>query len=177
MGQSWRKWDIRQDAAAATLRGEPFSTWAGPVSLATGVEWRKESAVVTADALSAAGSFATGNTVPWDGEVTVKEAFGELVVPLARDQSWADSLELNVAGRLTDYSTSGTVTTWKVGGTWDVTPDIRFRATRSRDIRAPALAELFGGSTTAQFTVLDPLLGQIGRAHVCTPVTNAHPVC
>src|SRR3546814_6042713 len=49
MGQSWRKWDIRQDAAAATLRGEPFSTWAGPVSLATGVEWRKESAVVTAD--------------------------------------------------------------------------------------------------------------------------------
>src|SRR3546814_16183457 len=66
MGQSWRKWDIRQDAAAATLRGEPFSTWAGPVSLATGVEWRKESAVVTADALSGAGSFSTGHTVPWD---------------------------------------------------------------------------------------------------------------
>lgn len=160
MGQSWRKWDIRQDAAAATLRGEPFSTWAGPVSLATGVEWRSETAAVTADELSAAGAFATGNTVPWDGKVTVKEAFGELVVPLARDQNWAESLELNVAGRLTDYSTSGTVTTWKVGGTWDVNSGIRFRATRSRDIRAPALAELFGGSTTAQFTVADPLLSR-----------------
>ncbi|MEQ8312149.1 MAG: TonB-dependent receptor [Sphingopyxis sp.] len=171
MGQSWRKWDIRQDAAAATLRGEPFATWAGPVSLATGVEWRKESAVVTADALSAAGSFATGNTVPWDGEVTVKEAFGELVVPFARDQSWADSLELNIAARLTDYSTSGTVTTWKVGGTWDVTPDIRFRATRSRDIRAPALAELFGGSTTAQFTVLDP---ELGRSYSVQSLTSGN---
>src|SRR3546814_10668173 len=77
------------------------------------VEWRHETADVTSDPLSAAGSFSTGNTVPWKGEVTVKEAFGELVVPLAADQSWANSLELNVAGRLTDYSTSGTVPTLK----------------------------------------------------------------
>src|SRR3546814_6220718 len=41
-GETWRAWDLTQDAAAVTLRGEPFSTWAGPVSLATGVEWRHE---------------------------------------------------------------------------------------------------------------------------------------
>lgn len=159
-GETWRVWDLTQDAAAVTLRGEPFSTWAGPVSLATGVEWRHETADVTSDPLSAAGSFSTGNTVPWKGEVTVKEAFGELVVPLAVDQSWADSLELNVAGRLTDYSTSGTVTTWKVGGTWEVNDDLRFRATRSRDIRAPSMAELFSGATTAQFSPFDPVINQ-----------------
>src|SRR3546814_19303966 len=123
MGQSWRKWDIRQDAAAATLRGEPFSTWAGPVSLATGVEWRKESAVVTADALSAAGSFAAGNTVPWDDEVLEKEAFGEPVVQLAREQSWTDTLDQKVAGRLTAYSPSAQVTASKVGGQWHVHQD------------------------------------------------------
>src|SRR3546814_13983003 len=75
-------------------------------SLATGVEWRHETADVTSDPLSAAGSFSTGNTVPWKGEVTVKEAFGELRVPLAADQIWANSLDINVAGRLTDYSPS-----------------------------------------------------------------------
>lgn len=159
-GETFRLWDLEQQAAALTVRGEPISTWAGPVSLATGVEWRRESADVTSDPLSAAASFATGNTVPWDGMVTVKEAFGELVVPLAANQSWADALELNVAGRITDYSTSGTVETWKVGGTWDVNDDIRFRLTRSRDIRAPALAELFSGATTAQFSPFDPLINQ-----------------
>lgn len=159
-GESYRLWNLKQNVAALTLRGEPFSTWAGPVSLATGVEWRRETADVTSDPLSEAAAFATGNTVPWYGKVTVKEAFGELVVPLATDQSWAKSLELNVAGRVTDYSTSGTVETWKVGGTWDVNSDIRFRVTRSRDIRAPSMAELFSGATTAQFSPFDPVLNQ-----------------
>src|SRR3546814_8725104 len=65
--------------------------------------------------------------------------------------------------RISDWSSDVCSSDLRPGdrdGTWDVTPDIRFRATRSRDIRAPALAELFGGSTTAQFTVLDPLLGR-----------------
>ncbi len=171
-GETDRLWNLKQQAAALTVRGEPFSTWAGPVSLATGVEWRRESADVTSDPLSAAASFATGNTVPWDGVVSVKEAFGELVVPLAADQSWADSLELNVAGRITDYSTSGTVETWKVGGTWDVNDDIRFRLTRSRDIRAPALAELFSGATTAQFSPFDPLINQ---SYSVQTVTRGNP--
>jgi outer membrane receptor protein involved in Fe transport len=34
----------RQDVAAISVRGEPFSTWAGPVSVAFGAEYRKESA-------------------------------------------------------------------------------------------------------------------------------------
>ena len=35
---------LTQDQMGANLNGEPFSTWAGPVSLATGIEWRRESA-------------------------------------------------------------------------------------------------------------------------------------
>ncbi|KAB8196198.1 TonB-dependent receptor plug domain-containing protein [Lysobacter maris] len=159
LGTSHTMSRITQDAASATLRGEPFETWAGPVSMATGLEWRREKAVVTSDPLSMAGAFNTGNTVPWSGSVTVKEAFGELVVPLAVDTAWADSLDLNLAARMTDYSTSGTVVSWKLGSSWQVNDLIRFRATQSRDIRAPSLAELFGGSTTAIFNVFDPELG------------------
>jgi outer membrane receptor protein involved in Fe transport len=160
-GESYRQWDLQQDVASATLQGEPVSTWAGPVSVAAGAEYRRESADVTANALTAAFAFGTGNVVPWKGKVTVKELFGEAVIPLAKDMSWTDSIELNIAGRLTDYSTSGTVTTWKVGGTWDVNSDLTFRATRSRDIRAPSLNELFAEGTSQVGNVLDPQLGRI----------------
>jgi iron complex outermembrane receptor protein len=51
--------------------------------------------------------------------------------------------------RWTDYSTSGTVYTWKVGGTWDTPIDgVRLRAVTSRDVRAPNLSELFAAPVT-----------------------------
>lgn len=156
--ETWNTWDLRQEAAALTLKGEPFSIWAGPISMAAGFEWRQESADVSSDPLSAGGQLASGGATPWSAEVSVKEAFGEVVVPLARDQAWAESLDLNLAARVTDYSTSGTVETWKVGGTWDINSDVRLRATRSRDIRAPSLFDLYTASSRALDTTLDPVL-------------------
>jgi outer membrane receptor protein involved in Fe transport len=160
LGTATRAWDLKQDAAAIVVRGEPLSTWAGPVSLAAGAEYRRDSAEVTADPLSAAGEFFLYNTTPWKGEVTVKEAFGEVVVPLAAGQAWAKAIDLDLAVRVTDYSTSGRVSTWKAGVTYDLNDQVRFRATRSRDIRAPSMAELFQGTNTLQFGVLDPVTGQ-----------------
>lgn len=50
---------------------------------------------------------------------------------------------MNGAARLTDYSISGSVTTWKGGLTWKPVRDILLRGTLSRDIRAPSLPELY----------------------------------
>jgi len=75
--------------------------------------------------------------------------------PLVKGASWAESLELNGAVRATDYSQSGFVATWKVGVVYQPIPDIRFRATKSRDIRAPNLNEYFAGGTSNTNTVLD----------------------
>ena len=47
-------------------------------------------------------------------------------------------------------------TTWKVGAVYAPIEELRFRATRSRDIRAPNLNELFGPVTLGRTTVLDP---------------------
>ena len=63
---------------------------------------------------------------------------------------------MNAAVRRTDYSTSGAVTTWKVGLTYSPNDDVRFRLTRSRDIRAPNLGELFAAGTSNTNNVLDP---------------------
>ncbi len=159
LGTAVRDWKIKQRVAAFAVRGEPFSTWAGPVSIAFGGEYRKQSVDVTSDPLSQVSGYRVGNAQPWSGDVNVKEGFLEALVPLAADQSWAKALDLNVAGRVTDYSTSGTVKTWKVGLTYDVNDSIRFRATRSRDIRAPGLDELFASGNTFIFGVNDPVLG------------------
>lgn len=58
--------------------------------------------------------------------------------------------------RATDYSTSGYVTTWKAGATWQPIDDIRLRVTRSRDIRAPNLNELYQAGSSNTDAVSNP---------------------
>jgi iron complex outermembrane receptor protein len=159
---------LSQDAGAISVRGRPFETWAGPVTVAVGGEYRRERAVVTSDPVSSVGGFFFGNLRPWSGTVTVKEAFAEALVPLARDLGWANALDLNLAGRITDYSTSGTVATWKVGATWDIVDAVRIRAARSRDIRAPSLTELFSTGAQSSFFVIDPATGTQATVRVNT---------
>jgi outer membrane receptor protein involved in Fe transport len=90
----------------------------------------------------------------------VTEGFVETVVPLAEGLSWAKSLELNLAARETGYSTSGDVTTFKFGVEYAPIDDIRFRATRSRDIRAPNLNDLYAAGTSGTNNITDPFLNK-----------------
>ncbi len=157
----------REDDAAANISGNPFSLWAGPVSFATGVEWRREAMTGTAFAGGTApnpitgnpGPYRLGNYLPQSGSFNVLEGFLETVVPLAKDQGWAKSLDFNGAVRVTNYTTSGTVVTWKAGLSWEINDAIRFRATRSRDIRAGTLQELFAARSAGHGTVIDYVQG------------------
>ena len=161
--------DIEQTVAAVNLRGEPLELWAGSVAVATGIEYRKEEIDSVADPLSQVNGWQTGNRKSSAGSYNVKEIYGEAAIPLAADQSWADALDLNLAARYTDYSSSGGVTTWKVGATWDINEQLRLRATRSRDIRAGNLAELFTPVSTATTSGLrNPITGDSSPALVET---------
>jgi iron complex outermembrane recepter protein len=108
----------------------------------------------------------------FDAAYHVTEAFAETVVPLAADKAWAKSLDLNAAVRGTDYSTSGYVTTWKVGATWAPIEDIRFRATRSRDIRAPNLNELFNAGGGSAPGIRNPFRGNQSETILGNSVGN-----
>lgn len=148
------------DVAAATLRGDPFSLWAGPVSIAVGAEYRKESSRATVDPISAAQRFPTFFFRPFGPDrVSVKEAFGEILVPLVKDVPLLRNLEFNGAARYSDYSTSGGIWAWKLGLTNELFEGLRLRAVRSRDIRAPNLGELGGPGSTIITTVTDPFTG------------------
>lgn len=153
---------------SANLQGEPFSTWAGPVSLGVGAEFRKESVRLATDSLSQASAWlsGTGSSLPPVSQ-NVKEAYIETIVPLLRDVRFAKEVELNGAARVTDYSTSGSVVTWKAGLTWKVGSGLMLRATRSRDIRAPNLIELYTPQTQSVPLPNDPRVG------VARPTNNA----
>jgi outer membrane receptor protein involved in Fe transport len=151
----------RQSVAAADIKGTPFATWAGPVAFAAGAEYRRDSADGTSDAISqrvnpngSIGGWILGNQLPEDGVIKVFETYAEAQAPLAK------GLSLNAAARRTHYSLSGTVTPWKVGAIWDAVAGVRFRATRSRDIRAPNIAELFENGGSSNTNVFDPALGR-----------------
>ncbi len=147
----------RQSVAALNFSGELFTLPAGAVALATGLEYREEKVFSVVDANSAARRFDLNNFQPIRGNYDTKEIYAETVVPLLRDQTLANLLELNAAIRHTEYSTSGGVTTWKAGFTYEPIGDIRFRVSKSRDIRAANLTELYSSAVQGRVTVNAPL--------------------
>jgi iron complex outermembrane recepter protein len=172
---------IKEHVVAANVQADPFSTWAGPVSLAGGAELRRDKIAGDADPISQVNGFFVLNGQRLAGEIDVTEGYLETVVPLADELPFARSLELNAAVRRTHYSRSSPdradssldVTTWKVGSVWSPVDTLRFRATRSRDVRAPNLAELFGPQLTATSSLTDPATG--GRQSNPALVSGSNP--
>jgi outer membrane receptor protein involved in Fe transport len=162
---------FKQDVVEGNLRGNLFDLWAGPVSGAVGAAYRKQTFLQTSNSdpaqpITTTGirgysglQYVTANFAVGGGSVDVKEGYGEIEVPLLRDMSFTKSLDLNGAVRYTDYSTSGAVTTWKAGLSWEPIGGVRFRGTRSRDIRAPTLVELYQGAQPSQQLVADAHTG------------------
>jgi outer membrane receptor protein involved in Fe transport len=143
------------DNLGGGISGPLFDSWAGPVSAALSVEARWNDYTVTTNApittVDCTGLRICASTLPLYAQPIVApvhaansvwEIAGEAVVPLLKDAPLARSLDLNLAGRYTDYSTSGSVQTWKIGLVYNVVENLRFRGTASLDIRAPTLNDL-----------------------------------
>ncbi len=161
-GGSQLIYTIKLDAAGASVSGQPFSTWAGPVDIAFGTDVRWEKQVTNyVDPLSLANALGTLNSSATNGSFNVKEAFAEVNVPLL-DITDTLKLEINGAARYSDYSTSGGIWSWKTGGTLRVVNDLLLRAVYSRDIRSPSINEYFLTRSTNIGTVFDPFRGQDG---------------
>ena len=145
----------KQWTASAAMRGEPFSTWAGPVAMALGADFRRDQVVQTADPLQVARAYAVSNRQPFNGSQESIEGFAEVNIPLIAD-GIVKSLDVNAAGRLIHYNTSGQVVTWKFGATSQLNDDLRLRGTISRDIRAPTPVSLFATGATINISIPDP---------------------
>lgn len=158
--------------AEASFAGSPFSTWAGPVNMAISGEFRTQSLSSNTNAPTSLLADCTGIRYNCTSGATlyqqtsanlakvsqvVKEVAVEVDAPLLKDSAVARSLSVNGAARYTAYKTSGNYWTWKVGLDWQVTDSLRLRATKSRDIRAPSLNDLYAPQTVTPSLLQDLL--------------------
>jgi iron complex outermembrane recepter protein len=174
--------EMDQDFAELLVTGDLYEGWgAGPIGAAFGLTYRDEEVVqfthpqfgerglINVPALGIRGippGFAgpgnrtlhafTGPSVG-TGTNTVREAYGELQVPLFAFDS-GQTITTNLGYRKSDYKTSGSVDSWKIGLDVQVFEDLRWRFTKSRDVREPNLSERYftgaGGGT-----INDPQFG------------------
>ncbi|MEC3947757.1 TonB-dependent receptor domain-containing protein [Sphingobium sp. HWE2-09] len=170
LGTSTYRATTKMDIGSVNISGQPFSLWAGPVGFAIGGEIRRQTLDLTSnsdpsDVIDYTGirgvfgtplRFLTDNVGSASGDYTVKEVYGEVDIPLLKNSALGKSLSVNGAARYTHYSTSGGVVTWKLGLNYEPFDGLRIRTTRSRDIRAPSLYELYAGTTNSDLTVFDP---------------------
>lgn len=170
-GTAWQSQGITEQVSAASISGEPLQGWAGPISLAAGAEHRSESAAAVGDTLSQTNGWYTGNYKTNRGGYNVTEGFAESVVPLLKNSRLGKSADFDGAVRVTSYSTSGMVVTWKAGLTYEPVPDFKLRAVVSRDIRAPSISEMYIAGATQATDVVDPVKGVTVRT---TAVSNGN---
>ncbi|HWK55212.1 MAG TPA: TonB-dependent receptor [Hyphomicrobiales bacterium] len=179
VNDKWGDSFVYQDFAEAVLSGSLFENRrAGEIGFSVGATYRRQDMQQTAYPLEVEAlgpplnrpelgiqgipaGFTGGSPnlnqfshiTSFDGEFNVKEVFGEVLVPLY--SAGPRQIDLSLAARYSDYSLSGGVTTWKTGVDFQVTDDLRLRATLSKDVREATFAERFdknGGGTS----IFDP---------------------
>ena len=146
-----KSWDF-----TANISGNLLELPGGPLGLAAGVEYRDLKGRFDPDPVVAAGFTSDIPAQPTRGSYNVKEAYAELNAPLLKGVPGADLLELSGAVRFSDYSTSGSTTTFKAGANWKPISDIRLRATWAEGFRAPTIGELFGTESRFDSAIDDP---------------------
>lgn len=159
-GTAWQKTHISQHVAALNLQADLAQLQGGALSVAGGAEYRVEDVEGTADEISKALRFLTSPGQAITGPaIKVKEAYVEVGAPVLADRPFVNLLSFNGAARITDYSSSGSVTTWKLGTIYEPADFLRFRATWSRDIRAANFFELYAPTSVTYQLITDPVKG------------------
>lgn len=174
--------ELNQIVGQAAISGDVMELWAGNLSAAFGVEYRKErSKFITSPIQQQGLGFFRSLRQATRGSFDVFEVFGEVRLPLLRDLPFAQSANLDAAVRHSDYSTAGSQTSWNIGAEWTPIEDIRFRAVRALAVRAPNIGELFSPGSEGFITVDDPCDanfvggGSANRANNCAALGITQP--
>jgi iron complex outermembrane receptor protein len=173
---------ITQQVFQAFVSGDTddwFALPAGALGFALGVEWRKEESRSNPPLEDQLG-LTFGNVIqPEKGDYDVREVFAEIDLPLLSNMPFAHRLSLDAAYRLSDYSTIGNASTWKVGALWAPIPSVTFRGTIAEATRAPNISELFDPGGQDFRSIADPCdvdhldEGSSTRAANCAALLNS----
>lgn len=148
----------QQDIGYFDLSGElPLLSWlAGPIAVATGVEFRRDQYESIADPIFQQGLIFMNSLTDTHGKTYSREAYLELGIPLVQGVPGVQALDLDIAGRYSRYPTFGDVTTGKAGLRWKPFDDLLVRSTYSTGFRAPNVGELYNGANQSFDGIDDP---------------------
>ncbi|WP_313669468.1 TonB-dependent receptor domain-containing protein [Sandarakinorhabdus sp.] len=154
--------------------GELFDLPGGAVQVAVGGEYigytiRQNAAFANGTGPSSSGS----TTINLDYSRNVKAAYAEVLLPFIGPEQEIPGiykLELNLAGRVDEYSDFGSTTNPKIAASWEPVRGIRVRGNWSKSFVAPALTSFGadGRGTTAETSIAG------GPANLAVPIA-AYP--
>jgi iron complex outermembrane recepter protein len=142
---------------SAFAGGSIFSLAGGDATLGVGLEYRKDKINSKASTVAANGLlfgfFADQGAV---GSKDIKEAFGELSLPLKAGETLVRELTLNISGRYTDEEFYGQAGTYSIKGLWRPVDALALKFSYGTSFRAPNLRENFLKGQTGFLTLSDP---------------------
>ena len=140
---------VTQKNAVAFISGDTtglFELPGGPIGIVIGAEYRADNLKYQLDEDVELG-YTFYNAIPAFTAPTakVKEAFGEIRLPIFKGTPFFEELEVSAAARVSDYSLGNTGTVWAYNGNvlWSPVRGLRLRGNLARSVRAPNQVELF----------------------------------
>lgn len=164
-----------QDVASLVFTGSLFRLPNGPLGVAVGGEYHREKVSEVFDPFTRSGLSSQQLNGNEFGKYNSKEAFIELNAPIFGGHPLIHEFSLEGAARFAHYSTVGSIWSYKYGGTYAPTPDIRFRAIYARAVRAPNLNELYSPQANTAQQVVDPCDQNNGLGETVTTPQQALP--
>jgi len=136
------------------------------VQIVVGGEWRKEALATQPDLsyINGDGAGQGGPLLPIAGQYTVRDAFGEMVIPLVQDKPFFQDLTLELGFRNSKYKVQGnpdsnSENTYKIAANWNPFDILKIRGSINRAVRSPNIGELFSNSAVGLFSGTDPCAG------------------
>jgi iron complex outermembrane receptor protein len=171
----YQKYEVLRQVQAGA-NGDLLSLPAGPMQLAFGALYRKQTMNYTVDPFAVldpvtatCGILQEACGSPGRGDDSVKEAFAETLIPLLKEVPGAYSLNVDLGVRYSDYDSAGSTTNGKIAIEWRPVQDLLVRGTASQVFRAPNLDQLYDGRSLIQPTLNDPC------AHLTADELAQHP--
>ncbi len=157
--------DLTQTQAALQVNGRLFDLGAGPAQIAVVASYRRNTYAYAPDidVTAASGFGPAGNVEAFAVQlplsqraIGVKELAGQIDIPLVSGKPFFEELAIGAAARVSDYTTSGTVTSYEADLRWRPVTSLLIRGSYQRAVRAPNIAELFNPAQTSQLAIGTP---------------------
>ena len=151
-----------QDTVEGNLSGKIIDLPAGEARFALTGDWRQWKSTYSPDDLNVLGnppSSTQSGATTTSGRISVGEVAGELLIPILKDKPFAQSLNLNLGYRHSNYNISGGANTYKFATDWRPVRSLLLRGGYEHAIRAPNINDLFQGATNVSVNIANPPVG------------------